>query len=312
MTRPSTRSCVALAASILAACVSAACGLSLSGTAASSDDAGAMGDGAATDGTMLADGASPTNDGGTDAIDAPSMADTAIDAPRDAPCVPFDAGLNGPLALSAFALKGNSIYDNNGDGKITLTNSNNHEHGAAWYPAQLPPVAGFDVTWTLRVGPGDTSGDGLVFAVLQAGGVPGVGDDGDGVGLRNLPTSDGGTVSGFAVVLDTYKTATDNTDLGPTTLKLVAMPGFVIVTGVAIPFAINDGNIHAIDVSWRAPSTLTATFRGGDAGTFRATSTNDARLTVGGRAYFGFTGATGGSSDSHNEIAGITIVQICN
>ena len=302
---------VVVVASIVAACTSAACELSLSGTAETSD-AGVAGDASSGDGTTRADGGRPTNDAGADAaLAADSTSDVAIDAPRDAPCVPFDAGLGGPLALSAFSLKGKALYNNNGDGILTLTDSNKHEQGAAWYPTQAPPAAGFDATWTLRVGPNDTSGDGLAFAVLQAAGMPGVGDDGDGIGLRNLPAPDGGVVLGYAVVVDTYKSATDTTDLGASTLKLVAMPSFVIVAVTAVPVALNDGNVYAVDVSWRAPSTLTATLHGPGGATYRVTSI-DPRLSITARAFLGFTGSTGATSDSHNEIAGLTIVQICN
>ena len=301
---------VVVAASIVAACASAACGLSLSGTSETSDDAGVAGD--ASGDTTSGDGGRATNDAGADApLGADSTSDVATDSPRDAPCVPFDAGLGGPLALSAFSLKGKALYNNNGDGILTLTDSNKHEQGAAWYPTQAPPAAGFDATWTLRVGPNDTSGDGLAFAVLQAAGIPGVGDDGDGIGLRNLPAPDGGVVSGYAVVVDTYKSATDTTDLAATTLKLVAMPSFVIVAVTAVPVALNDGNVYAVDVSWRAPSTLTATLHGPGGATYRVTSI-DPRLSITTRAFLGFTGSTGGASDSHNEIAGLTIVQTCN
>jgi hypothetical protein len=294
----------------------AACGLSLSGLAPpdlSSAD-GSLVDALAphVDGSGIgpANDASGDVDGAHDAAagDSSLVADAADTGPS---CVSYDAGLSGALALSAFVLTGVAVYDENSDGRITLTNSSNDQAGAAWYPTTMPDVSGYDLTWSFRIGPDDTNGEGITFAVLSSDGAPGVGDDGDGLGLRNITESsgDGGIPSGYAVELVTYDNTTDPTNLGPTTLKLATMPGFTPVAEVAVPSALNDGNVYAVDVSWRAPSNLSATLHGPDGGTINVTSSNPG-LTAS-SAYFGFTGATGGISDSHNEIAGITVTNTC-
>jgi hypothetical protein len=314
---PSTVLGVILSAALCSATSLAACGLSLNGLASL---------GNSTVDAALADSGAPlrieasTADG---AVDAPAGSDDAApDAPADSslppdgaetstPCVPYDAGINGVLDLSRFVLAGSAVYDENADGQITLTNSDNDQAGAAWYPTTMSGISGYDLTWSLRVGPDDTAGEGITFAVLSAHGMPTVGNDGNGLGLLNISESggDGGIPSGYAVEVVMYDNTTDPTNLGPTTLKLATMPGFTPVAEVLVPGVLNDGNTYAIDVSWRAPSYLSATLHGADGGVTNVTSNNPG-LTAS-SAYFGFTGATGGLSDSHNEIAGITVNRTC-
>jgi hypothetical protein len=302
-----------LAALLAAVGPVAACGLSINGLAplgASSGDASA----AASVDASSADGGAIDAEGGRPVGDAPSL-DSSLtkDATSDAgsPCVAFDAGLGGALALSTFVLTGSAVYDENADGRITLTNSSNNQAGAAFYPTAMPGVAGYDLTWSFRIGPGDTDGDGVAFAVLSSDGTPRVGDDGDGLGLRNITASggDGGVPSGYAVEVVTYDDTTDPTDLGPTTLKLATMPGFTPVAEAVVPAALNDGNTYTVDVSWRAPSSLRATLHAPGGGLVTVTSTSPG-LTAS-SPYLGFTGATGGVSDSHNEITGITVTGTC-
>jgi hypothetical protein len=243
-------------------------------------------------------------DAGIDAgIDA--GVDAGIDAGVDAGCVPLDGGVVGPVNLSIASTKGSASWNENGDGKITLTNSNNNEAGAAWLPTLTPVVSSYDLTWSLRVGPSNTAGDGITFAMLEANAMPGVGDNGDGLGLRNLPGA-----TGYAVVVDMFKNPSDPTDLAQTTLKLVTMPGFTPVAETGLAAALNDGKVYSVDVSWRAPSTLTATLHGPSGSTTVVTSSN-AGLTTTTPAWLGFTGSTGGTSDSHNEVAGLTITDAC-
>lgn len=311
---PSTALRIVFAA-VCAAMPLAACGLSLNGLAPLGDSTG---DAALVDSPFSLRAEAST------AVDAPAGSDhVAPDAAADStlwpddaadtssPCVPYDAGVSGTLDLSTFVLAGAAVNDENADGRITLTNSDNDQAGAAWYPTPMPEVSGYDLTWSFRVGPDDTPGEGITFAVLSSDGTPTVGDDGDGLGLRNITESggDGGIPSGYAVEVVMYDNTTDPTNLGPTTLKLATMPGFTPVAEVLVPGLLNDGNTYAIDVSWRASSYLSATLHGPDGGVTNVTSTNPG-LTAS-SAYFGFTGATGGLSDSHNEIAGITVSETC-
>jgi hypothetical protein len=286
-----------------------ACGLSTMGDAPPSLDGGR--DGASV---VTADGSGGGgHDASHDALassDAPAI-DGSADAhaqpdgpvPPDAPagdgftCTPLDAGIVGMVDLSTFTFAGTAVWDENSDGKITLTNSNNDEAGAAWSPRQMPQVSAYDLTWSFRVGPGDTSGDGVTFAVLQMATAPDtnfVGNDGANLGLQGLQAT------GYAVAIDMY---------GTNEIRLVTMPSYTIVDSKNNADMLNDGNVHAVDVSWRAPSTLTATLHS-TSGDLTVTSTN-AGLTTTGPSWFGFTGATGGSSDSHNEIATLVVNDLC-
>jgi hypothetical protein len=87
------------------------------------------------------------------------------------------------------------------------------------------------------------------------------------------------------------------------------MPAFRVVAEVLVPAALNDGNVYSVDVSSRPPSALTATLHG-PGGIAVTVSSNDPGLTAS-SPYLGFTAATGGISDSHNEIAGITVTLTC-
>ncbi len=293
----------------------AGCGLSLgglgSGLETSAVDASLLGPDAGGDlGSGKLDGGGDAAVGAShDGSGAP-----AADATADGPfvCVPYDAGLNGALALSTFVVRGNASYDENSDGRITLTDSDTNQAGAAWEPTEMPAgISGFDLTWSFRVGPSDTPGDGVTFAVLT-GGAPGVGGTGAAVGLQNIAPAVGGAIlTGFAVDMDMFQDPTDPTDLGPGTLKLITMPGFVVVGSTLVPSALNDGNPYAIDVSWRAPSTLTATLTGPAGAVFKVTSGDPGLAIQRPEAFIGFTGATGGISDSHNEVAGITVIDVC-
>lgn len=295
---------------IALAAAAAACGLSTGGTL--SAPGGADGDGGSTaDAGLLPVDDSGQGDAGS-SEDGPGAGDDAqatdADTTPDAACAPIDAGVLGPLPLSTFVEKGNAVWNENNDNRITLTNSNNNEKGAAWYPIQMPVLGGYDLTWSFRVGPSDTAGDGITLAIIDTGngGMPDVGDDGDGVGLRNLAN----VTSGYAIDVDMFKNASDPTDLDQTTLKLVTMPGFHVVAAQKVPFAFNDGNTYAVDVSWRAPSTMTATVHTPGGGTVQVTSSDNGLATTG-AAYLGFTGATGGGSDSHNEAVGVTVLSTC-
>jgi hypothetical protein len=178
----SVRALASAAFAVLAGAVApsvAACGLSLSGTglagsAGPSSDAAAE---AATGSDLDAAGASAADaavDTGNPAP-APDAADDGASPPAEAsdgavPCLPSDAGVSGALDLSKFAMAGSASYGENGDARITLTNSENSQVGAAWNPAPVPGLVGYDLTFSIRVGPGDVAGDGITFAVLSSGG----------------------------------------------------------------------------------------------------------------------------------------------
>jgi Bacterial lectin len=307
--RPHSVSVVVLAAGATLA----ACGLSTMGDGPPSPGGG-VSDGAVGQSDAMGIG-DAREDGPEASHDAPSTSDVkgmdvASDAPTtdapppvDAPagdgwtCTPFDGGILGTLDLSTCVFAGTASWDENSDGKITLTNSNNDESGAAWYPSGLPPVSAYDITWSFRVGPGDTAGDGITFAVLQSSTAPDsnyVGNDGSGLGLQGL------TGTGYAVAIDMYNT---------NEILLVGMPSFTTLDSKANGDTLNDGNVHSVDVSWHAPSTLTATLHS-TSGDLTVSSTN-AGLATTGPAWFGFTGATGGGSDSHNEVASLVVKALC-
>jgi Bacterial lectin len=284
-----------------------ACGLAITGTGglvALDADADAPVDAGAS--PPPDDTGATSNDGGAfrsnDAAAGGDAAGNTVDAAP--PCVPVaDAGVLGALALADFDTKGNAKWDENTDGKMTLTDSYNYQSGAAWSKSLWPVASAYQLTFALRVGPGDTGGDGVTFAVLQGGSEPNVGDNGNGIGLRNL-----NGYTGYAVVVDMYKDNADATDLATTTLKFVKMPGFAILAKAGLAEALNDGNEHAVDVAL-AGTTLTATVHGPTLTT--TLSWSDLAFAPTARAYFGFTSSTGGACNSHNEIASLTVADVC-
>jgi len=291
----------------------AACGLSTLGEGpprpGGGGDDGAVGPpdapviDANADGPATAHDAQPTSDAqGKDvASDAPAQTDAppTPDAPAGDgwTCTPLDAGIVGTLDLPTFITAGTANWNENADGMMTLTNSNNNEVGAAWSPRQMPQLSAYDLTWSFRVGPGDTSGDGVTFAVLQMATAPDntfVGNDGANLGLQGLQAT------GYAVAVDMYNT---------NEIRLVTMPSYTVVDAKANADQLNDGNVHSVDVSWRAPSTLTATLHS-TSGDLTVTLTN-AGFTTTGPAWFGFTGSTGTAADSHNEVASLVVKDVC-
>lgn len=297
--------------------VLAACGLSTAGDATTGPGGGEDGGGGTTvqpdaaGGHPYDSGPEASLDarapGDASAHDAAAASDAALqpDAPPppDAPagdgwtCTPLDAGILGTVDLSTFTFAGTAVWNENSDGKITLTNSNNDEAGAAWSAREMPAVSAYDLTWSFRVGPDDTAGDGISFAVLQMAATPDgnfVGSNGSGLGLQGLQAT------GYAVAIDMY---------GTNEIRLVAMPGYAILDSKANADQLNDGNVHSVDVSWRAPGTLTATLHS-TSGDLTVTSAS-AGLPATGPSWFGFTGATGGGSDSHNEIASLVVNDMC-
>jgi hypothetical protein len=285
-----------------------ACGLSETGTSGERVVRVGNDGGNATDAsTDKADGAKTVADGASDGgttgvLDAADANDDGGDGSVVPVCQPLDGGLLGALDLSKFSQQDTAQWDENSDGRMTLTNSNHNDKGSAWSPSTYPPLTSLDLTFQIRVGPGDTSGDGIAFAVLQATSTPSTGDNGDGIGVRGI------TASGFAVVVDMYKNGSDATDDAVTTLKLVTMPSFVVVAHMGIPELLNDGNEYAVDVQLKAGS-LSATLHGP---TKTATVTNTSpAFVLTSNVYLGVTAATGSGSDSHNEVGSITLKDAC-
>jgi hypothetical protein len=283
----------------------AACGLPAAGLGPS--DAGVDASAAEGDIPVLVDGSAGddvTGDGSSVAevttpdavVDAPAVGDAPSEG---SPCIAVDAGILGALSLADFAMAGVAQYDEYGDGFTTLTQAQNNLAGAAWYRQPLPAVSAYDLTWTLREGPGGVAGAGFTFAVLASATAPSatfIGDNGDGMGLRGIP----GGATGYAVGLYVY---------GGIKLELLSMPGFKTVASQTAQGALNDGTQYAVDVSWRAPSSLTATLHGPTAPV--TVSSSDPSLASPGPAWFGATASTGPSSDSLNELAAITVTRAC-
>jgi hypothetical protein len=283
-----------------------ACGLDLAGEESLDAGSGGKKPTPPVDAGALMDGAGGEGGGGT--------SDAAEGAPEDAPdapvedaapdggeCTPIaaDAGFTAALSLAQLTTAGDAVYDENSDTYVTLTNSDNNQAGAAWSTVHLPVVSSYAITWTLREGPDDTAGAGFTFAVLQTATVPSstfVGNNGDAMGLQGIP----GSPTGYAVALYLY---------GGLDLELVTMPDFTVVASKTTTDALNDGNLYEVDVTWQAPSTLTATVHA-PSGLVTVTS-SDAGLATTGPAWVGVTASTGVSSDTHYELAGISVARVC-
>lgn len=227
--------------------------------------------------------------------------DSAIRTPlgEGSACGPLDAAVLGTLPLSRFTTADVARYDEYQDGFIALTQNTHSLAGAAWYTAQLPVLSSYALTWTFREQPGGTAGAGFTFAVLQTPTVPSstfVGGNGAGMGLQNIS----GGPTGYAVALYLY---------GGTEFELLGMPGFTVIKSVTATDMLNDGSPYTVQVSWQAPSTLTATVTV-HSGTLTLTS-SDAALTTTAPAWFGVTASTGPASNSINELEGITVSEAC-
>jgi hypothetical protein len=286
----------------LVAMVSSACGLALGGTFDSppaEDEGGAP---PPPDEASVVDSPGPpgdpdaAQDDAVDAIAAKDVADVATCTP-----LPADSGILGTLDLSVFVAKQDAVYNSANDKMLTLTPSGHGHSGAGWYPTMLPVVVSYDLTFEFRVGPGDTAGDGITWAVLQTATMPDAGNNGDGLGL------DGLDYPGYAVIVDMHQSApTDDDD---TTLKLATMPNLKIIAHTGLNQKLDDGNLHSVDVSFRAPSSLSATLHAPGKDVTLAKLDNGFAQTA--PAWVGFTGSTGGSASAHNEIASANMKSAC-
>jgi hypothetical protein len=281
-----------------AALSSASCALMLAGDYVAGDDAGATDASSAPDGAAPDRAPPPPSDGSAPPADAADAGDAA----EGAVCSPLapDGGFPGVLDLEAFVTKQDAVYSMGDDKRITLTPNANDKRGAAWYPSLLPPVSSYELTFEIHVDSGDTAGDGIAFAVLQGSQMPDVGDNGDGIGLRSL------AYTGYAVVVDMRKDTPDDDDV--TTLKLVVMPGFNVITHAGLSEALDDGQPHAVDVSW-SPMALSAVVHG-PTKLVTLTRTNPGFVQPA-QAYLGFTASTGGSANAHQEIASANMTAAC-
>jgi hypothetical protein len=282
-----------------------ACGLDLAGEESLDAGSGGKKPTPPVDAGAHADGAGGEGGGGTSdaSEDAPEDASEDVGAlpPEGGGCTPIaaDAGFTAALSLAQLTTAGDAVYDENADTYVTLTNSDNNQAGAAWSTVQLPIVSSYAITWTLREGPDDTAGAGFTFALLQTATVPSstfVGNNGDAMGLQGIP----GSPTGYAVALYLY---------GGLDLELVTMPNFTVVASKTTSDALNDGGLYDVDVTWQAPSTLTATVHA-PSGLVTVTS-SDAGLATTGPAWVGVTASTGVASDTHNELAGISVGSVC-
>jgi hypothetical protein len=243
-------------------------------------------------------GTSGVADGGADAV-ALADADAASVPPSDAPCPPADGAVVGALSLADFTIAGAAQLNVGNDGLLTLTQAANNVVGAGWYKTPFAAGSAYDMTFTIRESANSVAGAGFTFALVTAPNAPTaafVGTTGDAMGLRGIP----GATGGYAVGLYLY---------AGINFQLFSMPDFTAVASQTMAGAINDGTSYEVDVSWRAPSTLTATLRL-PGGPLTVTS-SDARFASPGPAWLGVTAATGPASNAHNELATATVVDVC-
>jgi len=221
-----------------------------------------------------------------------------IDGSMMPSCVDAGATPTG-VDLSKLTLRGAAVYNQSNDGWLTLSLSANNSLGAGWITPPFPVFSSFNATFNLRVGPGNTYGEGIAFAVVESATTPGIGAAGNSsYGLNGLG------LPGYAVVVDMYKNAPDTTDDDVTTLKVLSLPTETVLAHTGCADMLNDGAAHRVDIS--VTTTNIHVVLHGITCTADIKSTNN-QFQRAAPVYMGFTGATGQVSNSHNEIESASI-----
>jgi gliding motility-associated-like protein len=170
--------------------------------------------------------------------------------------------------------------------------------GAVWYTKKINVAASFDLEFTVNLGQNDANGaDGMVF-VLQTRGNTAIGQPGQGIGFKGFSPS-------LGIEFDTYQ----NGDEGDPAYDHIAVVrdgvvnhlGAYNLAGPVQALASNpnieDGKDHLVRISWEASRKLLEVYI--DCAK-RISTTIEMRTIFGNQkeVFWGFTGATGGSSNT--------------
>ena len=193
---------------------------------------------------------------------------------------------------------------------MRLTPNIGNQTGGIWQPAKQKLDGGFESTVTFRITGSVGGGADGIALVIQSTSNTATGEAGGGIGYPGLTNA-------LAVELDTYyndiangepdgnHVAIQSCGAGSATWKhnVGCTPG----APVTVPFSLKDGQVHTLRVVY-TPGTMQIYFDGRATPTLTAavtlTSINGASiLDAQGKAWIGFTAATGGSANNHDILS---------
>jgi len=232
-------------------------------------------------------------------------------ASRDTPPAPFGKVLSGILLAAAFlaarpagALTLNGSASQSG-GVLRLTPAAEGQAGSAWSDSKQPVQGGFTTSFTFRITDlGGVEGlppgaDGLAFVVQNSSGSA-LGGGGGGIGYDGIPNS-------LAVEFDTWQ----NFEHGDPNDNHVSIHTLGTSSNSADESAslglsssipnLSDGSIHSAGITY-VPGSLSLSV---DGATVLTVSVDLASLLSldAGRAYVGFTAATGAAWENHDILS---------
>lgn len=212
----------------------------------------------------------------------------------------------GPVRAESVQTNGSATVS---DGVLRLTLARTYQRGSAWSTQKVPVAGGFVTTFGFRItdrggvtdSTGKVGGDGFAF-VIQNSSPAALGNNGNGIGYDGIPNS-------LAIEFDTYLTGSnsfyvpDRSDnevsihcrgIYPNSSDEVAS-----LAGITPPINLSDGQEHTVNVIY-VPGTLAVTLDGLPTAilNLNADLTRLLRLDAG-RAYVGFTAATGAAYETH-------------
>lgn len=219
-------------------------------------------------------------------------------------------------AQKAYNLRGNASALPNSD-CYQITNDQNYQLGAVWYKDKIRLDKSFDLAFSMNFGDKDTNGaDGMVF-VIQTSGNNALGKSGQGIGYADFSPS-------LGIEFDTYQNFDEN---DPVHDHIAILKNGVVnhnlSTSLAPPVQalennpnIEDGKEHSVRINWNAKQGLLEVYF--DCKKRIELTINLSKDVFQGEkeAWWGFTGATGGSNNIQSvclqkDIVAQDTFQIC-
>ncbi|KAF0249181.1 MAG: hypothetical protein FD167_1415 [bacterium] len=174
------------------------------------------------------------------------------------------------------------------NGTIRLTSSEGGKVGAAWFTDKRNVRDSFSATFQFEVSNQVGGGaDGFTLAI-QNNSTNEIGGGGDNMGIVGVPNS-------IAVMFDTYRNDPTK-DPSDNFVKFKRSDGSIIPSFIPIPNMSSGTHVARIDY---VPGTLSIYIDGNLAMSISVNIANSIPLDNG-RAYIGFTAATGGSAETHD------------
>jgi hypothetical protein len=241
------------------------------------------------------------------------------DGPEDTPPVACETGTL-TFTAEAVTLVGNAFIT---DGSvIRLTPSVDNQKGAAWLNERKSVAAGFTASFSFRISAlggiengtapdsGNNGADGIAF-VIQDQQADALGAAGGGIGYDGVPRS-------LAVEFDTWLNTEGTVDDPDGNHVAVHTKGTLANSSdeaarIGLPLSpagvnLSDGGVHSVVIVY-TPGTLTVTLDGSLVLTVPVTLTSiggSSILDGTGRAWVGFTAATGAARENH-DVFGVKI-----